>query len=519
MAAHTDISGQTQHEEQGVSGRQIEVLYMRDGGLAECSVPIELIDNEEVPVKDEWAQSLAQNMRETAASSGSTHGNGQLTPLVLGRIQGEEKLKIIDGFHRSAALAINGEDVLFATIVDVTWDELYDLRIFTAKDHPHIRFSRVVQWIREVWQHSGLADKLTVQQAVLMYRFGTDGSKLGLDPVVVAEAKAWVQRKESQWQLKAMTMHSYLVVAESVAPELVHATREKTSGKVLEAPTQSILKVFADLIPGRHELQHLVMETAKQRNLKTPDVKALCVRAGSFATIEEAREFIDRIDWGTWTPEYARTKKRALRRAHDVRHSGARVLRGAEDVLDNVMARVLQSLEGDEPVDDAMRTNIREAEERVKALVAKSGDLLMKLAKLAGDEPPKPAPASIPTQPSRVHRIDHGIQHRPVVRAPRPPQRPPAPPPADSKPLAEREAETDELPEVHESHRGEFQDDLRAYLNNETDTMPAIYLGKHAAIAERVLRESFSGDVRRQDEVRDELAELRAELDAKVRPR
>lgn len=231
---------------------QVEIVGTREGGLIDCMVPTELIDHEEVPVKEEWAQSLAEQMRQIADEEG---GTGQLMPITLGMIEGEDRLKIVDGFHRDAALKMNGVDTVFATIKEMDWDTLYDYRIFTAKDHAHVRFSRVVQWIREVWSYSELSDQLSVEQAVILYRYGGDGSRLDLSPDEVSKAKEWVQRKEEQWGIKSMTIHSHLKIAESVDPRLVHSTREKVSGRELKAPTQNILKIFSVQIPGNYQFQ------------------------------------------------------------------------------------------------------------------------------------------------------------------------------------------------------------------------------------------------------------------------
>lgn len=234
--------------------RGVHVISSREGGLVECWVPFDAIDDEEVAVKEDWVDSLSAQMERTAVQDGG--GSGQQTPVSLGLIEGEPLLKIADGFHRTASLQRQGQKGLYATVKQTDWNELYDFRIFTAKDHAHVRFSRVVQWITEVWQHSGLADKLNVDQAVLLYRFDNDGSKLGLDPEDVQAAKEWVRRKEQQWDMAAMTIHNHLKVAINVDPKLVHSTREKRSGNKLDAPTQSILSVFSDYLPKRHDQVH-----------------------------------------------------------------------------------------------------------------------------------------------------------------------------------------------------------------------------------------------------------------------
>jgi hypothetical protein len=357
---------------------QAEVLYERQGDLYECYIPVELIDHEEVPVQEEWAESLARQMRQKADNRG---GSGQQTPIRLGWIEGEAKFRIIDGFHRDAALMKNGEDTIYATVESTDWDTLYDDRIFAAKDNAHVRFSRVVKWIQEVWEHSGLSDEMTVERAILLYRFDTDGSKLGIDSQVVQSAKDWIIRKEQQWDIAAMTIHSYLQTADSVDPLLVNSTRDKKSGKALFAPTQQIIKIFSNNLPNEFALQHVVWEQAKTYNLKGPQVKALCslVRGKDAA---EAQSILSEADIANIKPAYGRTKEQILRRAADPRHKGATALKAARLEILQVEQRVQQSLDRNEEVDSDMIQNLNETVREARALQTQLGSLATKLTAL-----------------------------------------------------------------------------------------------------------------------------------------
>ena len=388
--------------------QNVEIIGIREGGLVECFVPFDLIDNEEVPVKEEWATSLARQMGDIAEAEG---GTGQHVPVTLGYIEGEPTLKIMDGFHRSAALRLRGENRVYSTLKVTDWNDLYDFRIFTAKDHAHVRFSRVVQWIREVWNYSGLEDKLTVEQAVLLYRFESNGAKLGLNPEDVEKAKAWVAHKEAGWEIAAMTIHGYLKVAESVDPRLVHSTREKRRGDVLDAPTQNILKIFADELPNDFRMQNLVMNTAKivrlpraasatnsgTRSMSGPEVRALCQKVKEYGTVEKAAKEIAKIDWKKWEPEYGETKQRALRRAHDPRYKGASVLEKTEKEIADVRERIRQSKEREEEINDFNKKNVREARDKAQELIHGLGSLIIELSELIGEKPPRPKLVSVPT--------------------------------------------------------------------------------------------------------------------------
>lgn len=360
----------------------VQIVGYRDGDLIDCHVPAELIDHEEVPVKEEWARSLATEMSQKAAANG---GTGQLVPIILGHIAGEPTLKIIDGFHRDAALRINGEQMRYATITHTTWDKLYDDRIFLAKDHVHVRFSRVVQWIREVWDLSGMADKLSVEQAVLLYRFDTDGSRLGLSPQDAASAKAWIKRKEEQWQIAAMTIHAHLKIAENVDPRLVHSTREKRNSRVLDAPTQVIIKLFSDLLPNDFPLQNLVMDVAMRHNLKGPQVKALCKKVQGCQNVDEAQAMIASIDPRDWEPEYGQTTLRVLRNARDPRHQGGVVLNRAIQDIQTIQDHVDNALVEGGFLDGYTLENLRQARKVAEMAGRDLAKLVAKLTVLIGD--------------------------------------------------------------------------------------------------------------------------------------
>ena len=359
-----------------------KVTGTREGGIVDCWVPIELIDHEEVPVKEEWARSLANEMLEISKTRG---GTGQLSPVIFGLIKGENSLKIMDGFHRDAALKINGEERIYAAVQLTDWDGLYDVRIFTAKDHAHVRFSRVVQWIREVWAYSGLDDRMTLEQAILLYRFGRGGEKLGLSPDDVGAASVWVARKEQQWDMAAMTIHGHLKVAETVDPKLVHSAREKKKSDALEAPTQVILRMFADQIPNNFDLQNLVMEQAMAHNLTGPEVRSLCSSVTG-RNLEEAQAVMANIDWDNWEPRYHEKKQRALRRAHDAKFKGANVFARVGWEIQSIMRRARLSAERGEEIDAQMEENIRDAIERADSLQAEIGKVAIALGQLLGEE-------------------------------------------------------------------------------------------------------------------------------------
>lgn len=365
--------------------RGVEIAHERKGGLIECYIPADLIDYEEVPVDEELAKSLAHQMHDLAQSH--HEGSGQQTPIGLRLIEGEEKLKISDGFHRDAALRINGEVVIYATVKKDDWDGLYDQRIFDSKNHPNLRFSRVVQWMRDIWDISGLGQEgLSLDQAILLYRFENQtGERLGITPEQADFARQWIEKKKEAWGIAAMTIHGHLKIAENVDPKLVHSTREKNRGDRLDAPTQSILKVFSERLPNNFEFQNLVMQAAIEHNLGAPKVAAVCQRIEGCETSEEAYYTIAQTDWDNLKPLFKSSTERSLRRAHDVRFQGALALKKSEEEIDRVLRRAELIEQRGEEVNEEMKRKVAEAWERAVELMTSLGQLANRLGGLAFD--------------------------------------------------------------------------------------------------------------------------------------
>lgn len=361
---------------------QCKVMAERDGGFYDCYVPKELIDHEETPVREEWAQELADQMRRRSGETGE--GTGQKTPIQLGWIEGETKLKIIDGFHRDAALVINGEEYIYATVELTDWNKLYDDRILLAKDHVHVRFSRVVKWIQEVWEHSDMSNELTVEQAILLYRHENTGSKLGLEPETVEKAKVWVAHKEKIWGIQAMTIHSHLTTAQNVDPLLVLSARDKKRSDVLAAPTQQIIKTLGKVLPDNFMLQNVAWQVARDNNLNAPKLKNVCELIKDCKSKEEAIFVLSQVDVSKIKPKFADTTNRQLRRAADPRHKGAEALGSATEEIDRVNRRVLASLERGESVDPEMSANLVSTIKHVNEMQTALGALRRNLEKLRG---------------------------------------------------------------------------------------------------------------------------------------
>jgi hypothetical protein len=391
-----------EHLDQSLMDRVV-VLAEREGGLYDCYVPVELIDFEEVPVKQGHAEEIARDMRAHKERHG---GTGQHAPVQVGLVEGEELFKIVDGFHRDAAVRTNGEATIYATVQKMTWDDLYDQRIFTAKDHSQVRFSRVIQWMREIWEKSEFSEletsggnNLTLKQATSLLGFDNSGKKLGLDPYDVDKVKDWVRAKEERWGMKAMTFHGYLEIAENVDPGLVHSARERGGGSdKLEAPTQTILKEFSKHIPRMFDLQKYIMQAAAENASPSKAVQSLAAELSSLiSNIDDedeillaAKAYVDGYQWHDAAKRGAgasQPKTKQLRQASDPRSQGMRVFRNASDIVNRATLRTSIAREESGGISESERGLVQEAIDAAKNIRQGLGSFVIEASKLIGVEP------------------------------------------------------------------------------------------------------------------------------------
>ena len=222
---------------------QLEKINEREGGLFEAYVPLDLINQQDVAVDNAHVLELAESMRNQS----KIHGTGQLSPVLLGLYLGQEKYEIIDGFHRIPAIKLAGSEFVYATIKpDCTREDIIDLRIVSASSHNKVKFSRIIEWVKEAWETTPWANNINVYSAFIINVInnrGTghwkDGNELNDEDV--RDIKEWVQRKCEQWDINPRFVGQYLKTAHAADPELVKVARERTSAKKLEVITPSHL--------------------------------------------------------------------------------------------------------------------------------------------------------------------------------------------------------------------------------------------------------------------------------------
>ncbi|MCA9332766.1 ParB N-terminal domain-containing protein [Candidatus Saccharibacteria bacterium] len=487
----------------------VEVVGLREGGLVDCYVPVELIDNEEVPVKEHYVESLAAQMDREAEKKG---GAGQLTPVVLGLIEGESLLKIVDGFHRSAAQKRRGQSQIYSTVMHSDWDDLYDTRIFTAKDHAQVRFSRVVIWMKEIWELSPFSEHMTLEQAVLLQRFDSSGARLTADTEVVEGAKEWVSRKETQWDIAALTIRDYIKISETVDPALVEATREKRSSHELAAPTQDIIKVFSQEIPNNYELQNIVLDAAKARNLKTALVRAVCdVVSGCESNAEAARK-IQEIEWDKLEPKTKKQQSARIFNSNDPRLVGGRTLEGSHTEITKTIERINKIIESGEPLSAEQAAKLQELQAKIEIIKVSLGRLATRVSDLQDlapesdtqkDELQIPAKKTATTSPSSDSRAT-----KPIAKSSRslgtdlPRSR------VDTRPG--RSSSGGRSMRSSSDHFEEFEKELKAYLNGRSPDGPIISTRSEARRAKRIIEEGNFKNKKRLEEVRGDIDEARS---------
>lgn len=266
------------------------------GGVVEAFVPISLVYREDVPVDLTHVNDLAQSIL-TEERTG--RNSGQLSPVLLGELDEFPQFKILDGFHRVAALAQLERDEVFSTVrPNCTVEDVADLRIISATTHRSVRFVRLLDWAEDAWKQSPWAERIKISQAFqLRFSKTSTGAYMGLNPDEVEEIRGWVERKSQQWHIAPTSLYKYFLTASQVDPVLVREARGRESGHKLDALTPDHLAALANILPDRHDIQQVVADEIKAKMLTVPRAKALAQAVSGADGVEEAERIVRSIRW------------------------------------------------------------------------------------------------------------------------------------------------------------------------------------------------------------------------------
>lgn len=293
------------------AARPFGITYEQSEAV-ETEVPIELICREDVPVDQDHVDELKAAIEDESRKSGST---GQLSRVLLAQVPGRDKLYIIDGFHRDAALSQLGRTSELVTIRPSTSEEeLLDLRLLTANTHKSVAFARITDWIGDAWSKTVWAEKITASQAFGLNVAAATGKGLGLAPDETQAIKAWVQDKADRWHMSTSSIRLNLLTADTADPELAKAARRRPSGRSLDALTPNHLRVIAEALPHRYELQRLVDKIVREHALSAPRARAVALEIAKAEDVEAALEIDRQMDWSKIQAAYGKTRTKELKR-------------------------------------------------------------------------------------------------------------------------------------------------------------------------------------------------------------
>jgi RNA polymerase sigma factor (sigma-70 family) len=275
---------------------RIHILSRREGGDIEALVPLSQISGlRSLPVDELYARKLAASI----AAESKTHPdirNGQLPPVLLVRIPDCPQLIMIDGASRLAALGVLGRQEVIATVKSVkTWDEVTDLRIINATTHPSVRFARLTQLIEQAWKNSPWGGAIEASQAFsLSLPSLAQSEALGFDPDEIKAIRKWTATKTIKWHIPGKEICDLTKTAEAIDPELLAQVREYGGHKrhLIEEITPSHIQVMMDALPGKYELQTLLISVAKEYALFPSTVGEFAILISNASSVEEARTLI-----------------------------------------------------------------------------------------------------------------------------------------------------------------------------------------------------------------------------------
>ncbi len=290
------------------------IIYSHEGRMIDALVPIELIDQSDVPIDEEHSRNLAISMKN---QMGEDNPTGQEEHIAIVEIPGEEKFHISDGFHRTAGKTADGDEYILCRIkTNATWEELIDSRILNATTHQPTKIPRLAEWIEDAWKRTpwGADGEISVSSAFALAQRDSSGVKLGLTEEDAEAIKEVVRSKATKWNLTVGTILSHLNTAQKVDPTLLKSSRKRAGSKKMESIPPKHLDEIGKVLPGDFAMQKVVAAYSVVNNLNTRQTRAVANEVAKFEDPEEANKKINDPEWKgallekTITPKKSRAK-------------------------------------------------------------------------------------------------------------------------------------------------------------------------------------------------------------------
>ncbi len=300
----------------------VDILTIREGGLSECYLPIDRVDNTDVPIDEGKLDDLIADMR----AQGERHGGtGQKSPTRISFVDGEQLGRIVDGFHRFTALKSLGHSVVYSTVEVLPLDELLDERIRNANVHDNVRFARTAEWMNEAWELHPLSDVVPITSAFQMAHFEDyKGVNYNLTLEDVESCAAWAQQKAEVWGSTPSSLYQVLKSARDVAPELVHNVRPARARVRPDTINLSpaIVNAFSAKIPEEFDVQRAIAQAVKDNKIPSSSVAKLAEQMSGM-TAEAASDYLELRPWIEGTKRTFKFSEEQILRLGLVRNSSA----------------------------------------------------------------------------------------------------------------------------------------------------------------------------------------------------
>lgn len=262
------------HREPQIYRTPLEII--RSGEKTERLEVINLhnVSHDSSIVDDNHAEQLGKSMQKD---------RGQLIPIgVIARERdGKPVYDIFDGFHRTAAMRVLGEETIKANVVYGSDDqELFDLRILAASSVGSVQFARVADWISQSyaltdWSKEGLPVSRAFSAALSNAQKinGYDFSETEVNAI-----KTWVSERTSKWGKNIGSVYVDLMVIANADPDVVSRVRMGSGGSDrAKLITPDRLKAVVKEFPGEegYSMQNVLLDLAVEHKLRKPDFTRL----------------------------------------------------------------------------------------------------------------------------------------------------------------------------------------------------------------------------------------------------
>jgi hypothetical protein len=242
------------------------------GENGQVMVPLDIIEAPGGSLAPEHLVDIEETLR--ADKEAATN----LYPLRLALVEDHDQLQVVDGTYRLMALQKLGANTVRASVSTMSMEEVIDRRMYNTAVHNYPSIARLFELGQTAWQQTAWANKINLNQALVLRSTRSSGDRLPIDASQVEEIKQWISQKTEIWGVSPEALARIGRLAQKTSPELLRQARQNKHSTAQYCFSLTHLEAITKAFPNQFGRQERLAIAAQQHQLTSRQISILIRR-------------------------------------------------------------------------------------------------------------------------------------------------------------------------------------------------------------------------------------------------